>query len=144
MWFCAKNEEFVAKIYTSVTKFSLAIFALTERLPTSATLVIFNIQSEKHKDTKDKVLGNHEGIIAELGKYIMIKSQKNIMWNIRCRIVSFSNHICILQSFWATIKIWGVFPKLLVQSPMNTREHFALTSINVKSKICGRKWSLWR
>ena len=79
----AKNEEFVAKIaysiYTSVTKFSLAIFALTERLPTSATLVIFNIQSEKHKDTKDKVLGNHEGIIAELGKYIMIKSQKNIM-----------------------------------------------------------------
>ena len=36
-----------------------------------------DIQNEKHRDTKDEVLGYHEGIIAELDKLIMITPQKN-------------------------------------------------------------------
>ena len=38
-----------------------------------------DIQNEKHGDTKNEVLANHEEIIAELDKFIMITPQKNIM-----------------------------------------------------------------
>ena len=38
-----------------------------------------DIQKEKHGDTKNEVVANHEEIIAELDKFIMITPQKNIM-----------------------------------------------------------------